>query len=197
MLNNNIEIWKTIPNYENFYEVSNTGKIRTLRTKKILKTYIINSGYECIKFCVNNTRTSHLIHRLVMLTFYPIENSDTLTVNHKNGNRLDNTLSNLEWATISQNIKHSYDELNRDKELCKSYIGLKHANSKTKYHNVGYDKSRNKFYGKVVHNTKVYEFKRFNTEIEAALHVNYIIDKYQLDRPKNIIEMPNDYPIGE
>lgn len=197
MLNNNIEIWKTIPNYENFYEVSNTGKIRTLRTKKILKTYIINSGYECIKFCVNNTRTSHLIHRLVMLTFYPVENSSILTVNHKNGNRLDNSLSNLEWATISQNIKHSYDELHRDKELCKSYIGLKHANSKTKYHNVGYDKSRDKFYGKVVHNTKVYEFKRFDTEIEAALHVNYIIDKYQLDRPKNIIEMPNDYPIGE
>ena len=106
----------------------------------------------------------------------------------------NNVASNLEWATISQNIKHSYDELHRDKELCKSYIGLKHANSKTKYHNVGYDKSRDKFYGKVVHNTKVYEFKRFDTEIEAALHVNYIIDKYQLDRPKNIIERLTTIP---
>ena len=145
---------------------------------------------------MNKVRTSHLIHRLVAITFLDNPNNK-LTVNHKDGNKLNNHLCNLEWATYSENCKHSYDNNLHDLELCKSYIGKKHAKSKTTYHNVGFDKSRNKFYGKVVHNSKVYEFKRFDTEIEAALHVNYIIDKYQFNRPKNIIGMPNDYPDRE
>lgn len=194
--NNNQEIWKHVVGFEYFYEVSNTGYIRSYRTKQVLKTYNINSGYKCIKFTVNRVRSSHLIHRLVAIAF--IENEhDKATVNHKDTNKQNNHKDNLEWNTYSENCLHAYANDLHSKEDCKSYIGKLHARTHSKYHNVGYDKSRDKFYGKVVHNTKVYEFKRFNTEIEAALHVNYIIDKYGFDRPKNIIEMPNDYPIGE
>lgn len=188
MLNNNInkETWKHVVGFEYFYEVSSLGHIRSYRTKKILKTYTINSGYECIKFTVNKVRTSHLVHRLVAQAFIP--NTDSkLTVNHKDTNKQNNKADNLEWNTYSENCQHAYDNNLHSKEDCKSYIGKLHARTHSKYHNVGYDKSKNKYYGKVVHDTIVYEFKRFNTEIEAALHVNYIIDKYSFDRPKNII----------
>lgn len=192
MLNNNIkEIWKPIPGFENFYEASTLGQIRAFRTKKVLKTYTINSGYQCIKFTVNSQRTSHLVHRLIATTFIdnPLEKA---TVNHIDGNKDNNSLSNLEWTTISENLLHAYATDLHSKELCKSYIGRKHAKSITKYHNVTYDKSRDKYSAKVTHNSINYGFKRFDTEIEAALHVNWIIDTFNLDRPKNIIEMPND-----
>ena len=192
MLNNNIkEIWKPIPGFENFYEASTLGQIRAFRTKKVLKTYTINSGYQCIKFTVNSQRTSHLVHRLIATTFIdnPLEKA---TVNHIDGNKDNNYLSNLEWNTISENHLHAYATDLHSKELCKSYIGRKHAKSITKYHNVTYDKSRDKYSAKVTHNSINYGFKRFDTELEAALHVNWIIDTFNLDRPKNIIGMPND-----
>lgn len=197
MLNNNIiEIWRPIPNFENYYEASNTGFIRTLRTKKVLKTYTINSGYKCLKFTVNGERSSHLVHRLIAITFIP-NTEEKATVNHIDGNKQNNCLSNLEWHSYSENCLHAYKLDLHSLEDCKSYIGKLHAKTHSKYHNVGFDKSRNKYYGKVVHNAKVYDFKRFDSEIEAALHVNNIIDKYGFDRPKNIIEMPNDYPAKE
>lgn len=192
MLNNNIkEIWKPIPGFENFYEASTLGQIRAFRTKKVLKTYTINSGYQCIKFTVNSQRTSHLVHRLIAITFIdnPLEKA---TVNHIDGNKDNNSLANLEWNTISENLLHAYATELHSKELCKSYIGRKHAKSITKYHNVTYDKSRDKYSAKVTHNSINYGFKRFDTELEAALHVNWIIDTFNLDRPKNIIGMPND-----
>ena len=69
MLNFNNEEWKSIKNYEGIYEVSNYGRIRNNRGK-ILKTYTINSGYECIKFTINGVRKSFLIHRLVFSSFH-------------------------------------------------------------------------------------------------------------------------------
>ena len=71
----------------------------------------------------------------------------------------------------------------------KNTLGKKHLpNTKSKYHNVTYDKNRNKWVGQIRHEKKNWYMKRFNTEVEAALHVNWIIDKLELtDRPKNVI----------
>lgn len=49
-----------------------------------------------------------LVHRIILSTFNPVENMDKLDVNHKNGNKLDNRLENLEWCTRSENIIHSF-----------------------------------------------------------------------------------------
>ena len=70
MLNNYTEEWKPIPGFFGLYEASTYGRIRNTRGK-ILKTYKINSGYHCLKFTVNNVRTTHLVHRLVAITFLP------------------------------------------------------------------------------------------------------------------------------
>ena len=93
-----MEEWKTIIGYEN-YEVSNTGKIKNKKSGKILKPIIMKNGYARVslkqKVC--------LIHRLVLQTFLPTEDK-RLEVNHKNHNRTDNFLENLEWVTHFENM---------------------------------------------------------------------------------------------
>lgn len=204
MLNNNIEeTWLSIKDFETSYEVSNTGKIRSFRTKQILKTYIINSNYEAIKFSIQNKKTAHLVHRLVAKTFL-LENKGKVYVNHKDGNKLNNHVNNLEWCTMSENHLHAFKTGLKTSEACKTYIGKKHVKSTLPYHNVTKkiykykgEISSIRYIAKVTHNGVELGRKSFATAEEAALHVNNIIDEYDLDRPKNIIQMPNDYPEGE
>ena len=187
MLNN--EEWKQITGFENYYEVSNFGRVRNSR-KQILKFYTINSGYKAIKLTVNNKRYSFLVHRLVAEQFKEKPNKFCTEVNHIDENKENNFADNLEWVTSKQNKQHSilsgtYDKL---KEM-KNSLGKKHLpNPLSKYHNVTYDKNRKKWQACIRINGQNKMFKRFNTEIEAALHVNHIIDTLGLtDRPKNII----------
>ena len=189
MLNDDNEIWKPVENYEKFYEVSNKGRIRNTRNK-IMKTYKINSGYEAIKFTVNTKRTSHLIHRLVAKAF--LDNPKNLPeVNHINENKMDNKIDNLEWVSSSQNKQHSLKSGTYDKIYTQCNTLGKKNNYKrySNYHNVTFQKSRNKWAATVRINGKNMFPKRFDTEIEAALHVNWIIDELGLtDRSKNIID---------
>lgn len=186
MLNNN-EIWKPVKGFEKYYEVSSLGRVRNSR--KVMKTYFNNRGYECIDFNVNKIRTKHLVHRLVMLAF--VDNIDNLPeVNHIDENKANNTLSNLEWCSRSTNKQHSIKTGTYNKiYTTKNSLGKKHLpNTKSKYYNVGWDKYRQKWTATIRHEGKNLERKRFDTEKEAALHVNYLIDKYNLhDRPKNIV----------
>ena len=89
MLNFNNEKWKSIKDYKGIYEVSNYGRVRNNRGK-ILKTYTINSGYECIKFTVNGIRKSFLVHRLVLETFNPNNDIYKKEVNHIDENKHNN-----------------------------------------------------------------------------------------------------------
>lgn len=175
-------IYKELKDFNGHYLIGNNGTI--LNRTKTLKTYINNSGYECIKLTALKSNKHRLIHRLVAETFIP--NPDNKPeVNHKDGNKLNNTVENLEWVTSSENKRHSlvtgirkYNNPTLGKKLSKN----------SKYHNVTYDKQRNKWVASVRHNGRNYFQKRFNTEEEAALHVNWILDELKLsDRPKNII----------
>lgn len=112
------EIWQPIQGYEGTYEVSTLGRVRSLnrvversdgikRTYKsrILKPCISYNGYAQVKLQINSTSKGQTIHRLVAIAFIPnIENKPQ--VNHKDGNKLNNQASNLEWITPSENIKH-------------------------------------------------------------------------------------------
>lgn len=174
-------IYTKIPNYP--YWISSQGVIHN--GKKVMKTYLNNSGYACIDLVGELGKTKFLVHRLVAEVYVPNVDNRPI-VNHKDGNKLNNAAENLEWCTNSENILHARKLGLNPYNL--PTLGNKLGKS-SKYFNVIYDKSRNKWIGVVRHNNKSYMQKRFNTEIEAAKHVNFILDTLQLnDRPRNIIE---------
>lgn len=96
----------SIPNHPGF-SCDENGTIYGKRGKPLVG-HIDRCGYHEVLFSENGTTNQYLAHRLVLSTFIPIDNMEQYDVNHKNGNKLDNRLENLEWCTRSDNIKHSY-----------------------------------------------------------------------------------------
>lgn len=100
------EIWKDIEGYHGLYQVSNTGKVKSLIKGIILKGCPDKNGYLRV-LLYNKNRKLFGIHRLVINTF--IENVNSYpTVNHINGNKLDNSLNNLEYMSFVDNLKHAH-----------------------------------------------------------------------------------------
>lgn len=106
---NNIEIWKDIPDYEGEYQASNFGRIRSLDRKvwnynkrgRILKQNANDKGY----LYVSLNSKKYYVHILIARTF--IENSNNYEqVNHKDFNKSNNCVENLEWVSPQQNINH-------------------------------------------------------------------------------------------
>jgi len=104
------EIWKDIPGFEGFYEISSFGRIKSFKKNRdgeILK--LTNKKGHYFSFVLQGKgkeRKSARIHRLVAEAFIP--NPDNLPeVNHKDGNKQNNMVDNLEWCTSSHNVQHS------------------------------------------------------------------------------------------
>lgn len=132
-----MEIWKDVVGYEGYYQVSNLGRVRsldrvldkpniltggqTIRKGKILKQKEL-SGYMYVNLCVHDKRHHCRVHRLVAEAFIPNPDGKP-QVNHKYGNKKDNRGYRLEWATASENGKHSYENgfsrtVNKKKVVC-------------------------------------------------------------------------------
>ena len=120
-----LEIWRDIKNYEGIYEVSNLGRIKsisrngTIKENRILKPNKV-MGYSQVGLQKYGTRKYKKIHRLVAEAFIP-NPENKKEVNHKDGNKANNCVDNLEWVTTSENQLHSYYEL---KNNIKSVIQL-------------------------------------------------------------------------
>jgi hypothetical protein len=99
-----IEVWKPIPGFESCGFVSSLGRIRSASGKD-RKTSVATNGYERVG--LHGGKVTVLVHRLVAQAFCD-GHSDELSVNHKDGNKLNNCFDNLEWATHSENIKHAF-----------------------------------------------------------------------------------------
>lgn len=126
-MNNSKEIWRDIQGYNGRYKISNLGKVLSIKEytnvrngtshvrKTILKPSANNSGYLFVSLRNKQGYKHYYIHRLVAEYFLPnVKNLPT--VNHIDGDKLNNHYSNLEWASYSANNKHAYDH------------GLKHSN---------------------------------------------------------------------
>lgn len=98
------EIWKPILNWEH-YSISNYGRVKNNKTGKIRSTYINNSGYTCIQLYKQGTMKHFLVHRLVAETFIP-NPYQLQDVNHKNENKQDNYVENLEWISHQKNCQY-------------------------------------------------------------------------------------------
>lgn len=103
-------LWKPIPGYEGLYKINIDGKIVSLHKKNVGKEIsqsISNKGYWIVRLSKKSKQSALLVHRLLSLAF--IDNpEDKKFVNHKNGNKLDYRICNLEWVTGTENMQHAY-----------------------------------------------------------------------------------------
>ena len=104
------EVWKDVVGFEEYFKVSNTGKVWSKRTSKELKQCKNKSGYMTIATRIGGRSGKDYclrVHRLVAEAFIPNPEGKPC-VNHKNLDKKDNNLSNLEWATTKENVDHYY-----------------------------------------------------------------------------------------
>lgn len=102
-----MEIWKFVSGWEDKYAVSNTGSVKNLISGKMLPQHDNGVGYKKVLLWRDGVggRKAY-VHRLVANAFLPARGTRT-EVNHKDGNRSNNAVENLEWVTSSENTKHA------------------------------------------------------------------------------------------
>lgn len=89
--------------------VSDTGKVKNIKTNTILKPVETWNGYFRVALGLNNSTTRYYtIHRIVLIEFNLVNNYENLQVNHFDGNKANNNIWNLDWTTGSENIKHAF-----------------------------------------------------------------------------------------
>lgn len=89
------------------YSITENGRVFSKDLNRFLRPYSNGLGYRAIKLRKNGIRIQKYIHRLVVDSFFGLK--DGLEVNHKDGNKENNNLDNLEQVTRQQNQKHAYD----------------------------------------------------------------------------------------
>lgn len=95
-------MWKSIPNWENYYEINEYGEVRNKKTSKLLQGDINSSGYYRVYLYNNNKKQRFFKHRLVGLLFLP--NPLRLPeINHIDGDKSNNFVGNLEWCSRKNN----------------------------------------------------------------------------------------------
>lgn len=140
-------MWKIIPGTENLYYANKDGQIKSadrvqtfkthnkkstyIRKGKVLKTPLNSHGYPCVTIkYLDGTQKVTPVHRLIALTFIPNPNN-LPQINHKDGNKENNSVNNLEWCTAHDNICHAFkNRLNKGSTPWKGKYGHEHCNSK-------------------------------------------------------------------
>lgn len=115
-----MEEWRDVVGYENYYKVSNYGSVASksryvnnngslvLKKEQMLKPCVVCKGYLQYDLYVEGKRSKQYAHRLVAQAFIPNPN-DFPEVNHKDGDKTNNHVDNLEWVTKAENQKHAHD----------------------------------------------------------------------------------------
>ena len=118
------EIWKDVVGYEGYYQVSNMGRVYSFKTNKILKQSVAR-GYLQVGLLDNGKQKTGIVHRLVAEAFLPNENNYPC-VNHKDENRKNNNVSNLEWCTHEYNNNYGTRKEKASKTMKGKFKGEKH-----------------------------------------------------------------------
>lgn len=100
--------WVPVKGYEGEYLININGDVKGIKSGGILKAAEAKNGYLVVSLWSNNKGKTHYIHRLLATHFIKPFHGET--VNHKDGDKLNNKLSNLEWATYSENNLHAYSK---------------------------------------------------------------------------------------
>jgi hypothetical protein len=105
-----MEQWKTIEGFNN-YEVSSLGKVKN-KTGKVLALRITSDGYNRVRLYGDSIKNK-LVHRLVAEAFITNNDETKKQINHKDGDKLNNSIDNLEWVNHSENMVHKYHTLGK------------------------------------------------------------------------------------
>lgn len=174
------ELWKAVQGYETHYEISDQGNLRskerdapcrggkTRRVKSAAKKLFLNrKGYVITTLSLNGVLETVTIHQLVGQAFIP-GFSRGMELNHHDGDKTNNRVTNLELSNSSHNQLHAVA------------MGLVTKRSVSSYRNVTYvsnPKAKSKWAGSIRHSGKsTYGWKTFMTEEEAAAHVDSLLD---------------------
>ena len=107
-----MEQWKDVPGYEG-YQITMSGIVRSNKLRKtIMKTRLNKDGYVCLELQKDKKRCYTTLHRLLALTFI-LNPENKEDVNHKDGNKQNNSLDNLEWCSKSENSIHRHQVLKK------------------------------------------------------------------------------------
>lgn len=166
--NSSQEIWKDIEGYKGVYKISNKGRVLSLERMVFNKlTGNYNSkkerilrdkgtdGYPQVKLCNNGKEKTYKVHRLVAKAFIPLKEGKRI-INHKNGDRSDNRVENLEWCSSWENSIHA--SLNSDKRT-------------SKYPGVSINRSTMRWKAQIRINGKNTHLGYFKNEFDAYLKV--------------------------
>ena len=138
------EIWCPIKGYEGLYEVSDQGRVRSLKfgKERILKTGITPQGYLFVSICKNGEQKKCKVHRIVAQAFIP--NPDNLPeVNHKDEDKTNNSVSNLEWCDRKYNINYGTHNQRMAEKKSKSVLQYTKSGEFVKEWKSGIDVQRN------------------------------------------------------
>lgn len=160
-----MEQWSDVNGFEGFYQISNKGLVKSLdrkiknngsysgfikRKEIILKQTTNRIGYKVVTLSRDGVRCFKTVHRLVAENFI-INEHNYKEVNHKDLDKSNNAVENLEWCSRAQNINHYFDSIN----------------TTSKFKGVSYQKDRDKWIAYIDLNKKRISLGRFNTEEEA------------------------------
>jgi hypothetical protein len=150
--------WKNIEDYEKRYAVSNEGYVKSFIRYKLLKPFKNKKGYLCVTLCEFYNKEYRRVHRLVAEAFLPNPKNKP-EINHKDGNKENNRVDNLEWVTCSENMKH------RRNKLGINLSGSKNGSAKLTEHEVRIIKYSNLPFRKLskifnIHESHVYRIKQ-------------------------------------
>ena len=121
------EYWKPVVGYEGLYEVSNWGRVKslprngTVKYARILKLYTDKDGYLYVVLSKNNKQKLFKIHRLVAEAFIPNPNNLPM-INHKDENKQNNNVENLEWCSAKYNSNYGTAIERRSKKRSKPIL---------------------------------------------------------------------------
>lgn len=189
------EIWKDVPNYETHYEISSHGRLRSKERHApckggktrfvraaIKKLFINKAGYPITTLSLNGKLFTTTVHQLVAQAFIPGFIKGTM-INHRDGDKTNNRLNNLEVSNPSHNMRHAVR------------TGLIPKTGQSQYRYVTYIRNphaKRKWAGYITHNGKSsFGWKAFHTEEEAARHSDALLDAIgDTDRIRNFPSVP-------
>lgn len=125
------------------YYIDEEGNLFNQKTKKFLKGQINKNGYHSYNITINGEKKRLYKHRMILETFYPVEDMEKLQINHKDGDKNNNNISNLEWVSPKENIQHAVDNnlifskkiycFDKNKKIIKEYKNINEVIEKEGY----------------------------------------------------------------